>query len=236
MRTLHKLVLPLMLSLLVALLTSTQASAQPEVPKSPGADVAEFLKNAEDAVFYPEVLGEEGEALKGAAATKITTTGTHLRAGDTLDFASQQVKVIPDGSYVVSVPIAGPTVAHGSAVAVTLDSSFAPTGIIENQLHTISDNSGQVQSWVDGTSIYDQVVTAENDQGTGGTAERGINWGKLNSCLASLGIPAWIAAGLSNICAIACAFTAGAGCVICIAGVIGFSGGAVTACVQRAWE
>lgn len=230
-----------LLSMFLAVLLATFSSgsiaaAQPTPPPAEG-NISDFLQKTQDAVTYPEVTGEDRDILKNSAVTEVQRTGVHLQPGDSLDFDSQMVKVLPEGTYVVSIPIRGPTVPHGASVAVLFDSDFVRTGMIENQLHSISDTSGTVQSWVDGELIYDETVTAENATADDSDPQaRGMNWGKLNSCLASAGVPAWVAAGLSNICAIACLITAGAGCVICIAGVIGFSGGVVYACVERAWE
>jgi hypothetical protein len=55
----------------------------------------------------------------------------------------------------------------------------------------------------------------------------------LNSCLASAGLPTWLIGTLGAICALACAVTAGTGCFVCAAAVLGSFLGLGAACFER---
>lgn len=60
-----------------------------------------------------------------------------------------------------------------------------------------------------------------------------ISFSCVNNCLASQGIAGWSATILGAACGIACFFTAGLGCIACLAGLIGFGSGVISACVYR---
>jgi hypothetical protein len=215
--------------------TSTSVAAAQSQGAQQSAAVADFLTKVEDSASYEDVTGAEAADLAALAASDINSTGTHLTQGAVLDYSAQRIQKTPAGVYAVSIPIVGGGVAHASSVTAVYTASKMRAGVIEMQFHEISSNSGRVQFWADGEQRYDEVVTAENPEPSQ-TQSRGMNWQNLNVCLGKLGIPAWIAAGISNVCALACLITAGAGCVICVAGVIGFSGGSVAFCVKQAWN
>lgn len=198
--------------------------------------MASFLDNVQGTAMYEDVTGTEASDLATQAVTDIASTGTHLSSGAALDYTAQRVQKTPGDVYAVSVPIVGGGAAHGSSVTAIYTAAKQKAGVVEIQLHEITENSGRTQVWADGVQRFDEVVTADYPSNQGNVQARGMNWGALNNCLASLGIPAWIASGLSMACSVACFFTAGAGCIICIAGVIGFSSGAVANCVHQSWS
>ncbi|KHD85690.1 hypothetical protein NG54_08000 [Heyndrickxia ginsengihumi] len=62
---------------------------------------------------------------------------------------------------------------------------------------------------------------------------KGFNINKLASCL---GISSALAGAIASVCAVACAVTAGAGCIACLGLAAGFNIGGSAACIKSAWK
>ncbi|RQO52784.1 hypothetical protein DBV08_00350 [Rhodococcus sp. KBW08] len=155
-----------------------------------------------------------------------------LGESESYDLAHSRIVERRDGSYLVSVPITGAE--YGSSMSVLLDSKLNPVSTIQISLREIDESSGTVEMFVDGDQTFSQVVTAPEE--SNGPQARGMNWGDLNRCLSAAGISSWAIAGLSVLCGAACAATAGAACLGCIAVAGGIAGGTVGGCVASAWH
>ena len=100
----------------------------------------------------------------------------------------------------------------------------------------LSDNKVQVRLWNDGKLSANKTVVNLDTGSKGGIEPLGMNWGKLNQCLNSIGINWAVLAVISVACGWACALTAGAGCIYCLSAATGWTGGSISGCVYRAWE
>ncbi|KAA9108448.1 hypothetical protein [Microbacterium rhizomatis] len=142
-----------------------------------------------------------------------------------------------------------------SAMTLVIDRRTGSASTIETVFTPLSTTSGTVRAWIDGELKVDSTVSAlEASSGYSRTnaalkasarsvrplADPGSGpwWQALNTCLAAMGIPGWILAGLSIVCGVACvaAFTPPGlvACALCIAAASGFATGVVTVCVNNA--
>lgn len=100
----------------------------------------------------------------------------------------------------------------------------------------LADNKVQVRLWNDGKLSANKTIVNPNAGSNGEIQPLGMNWGKLNQCLNSIGINWAVLAVISVACGWACALTAGAGCIYCLSAATGWTGGSISACVYEAWE
>ncbi len=100
----------------------------------------------------------------------------------------------------------------------------------------LSDNKVQVRLWNDGKLSVDKTIVNPDAGSKGEIRPMGMNWGKLNQCLNSIGINWAVLAVISVACGWACALTAGAGCIYCLSAATGWTGGSISGCIYRAWE
>lgn len=200
------------------------------------AVVQEALLSATDAMNTLDALENvQTQNLIAANAPQLATeSGLNLSLEEATSWA------VDRDTTLVRIPIAaGQGVVDPSAMALFLGRDGEVVSVVETTFTPATASTGVVRAWVDGTLQVDRVVgepSALGDSTVAPAATVGSPtwWSTLNSCLASQGIPAWILAGLSIICAAACVATAGAGCLVCLAAASGFGGGIVGGCIYQA--
>jgi hypothetical protein len=108
--------------------------------------------------------------------------------------------------------------------------------IVELASAMLDDHSAGMKIWQDGALVRDVVVTdsdASTDQGaTVQTA--GWSFNKFKQCLNKAGVMSATIGLLGAACAVACAITAGTGCLACVAAVLGGNTGMMGTCVAYA--
>jgi hypothetical protein len=140
-----------------------------------------------------------------------------------LRWSDAEVIQSKSGGLAVRVP-AGTAEGDESAVAFVLNRSRI-SNVVEQKFSPVSTTALRLQLYVDGRLRADKVADAATHVVSDYAAwepsqpsTMSIDWGKLNSCLASAGIPWATIALLSVACGIACAATAGFACAICLVG------------------
>ena len=80
----------------------------------------------------------------------------------------------------------------------------------------------------------DEFTTAKEYQEKHGDdiQPAGVNWSSFLQCMGITGVAASF---ISSACGLACALTAGTACIVCAAGVLGFSSGSITGCLVGNW-
>lgn len=225
---------------MVAVLSVTPANATSNDASTPlrpsTAAVQEAVLNATEATSNLDVLDDvQTQSLLVANASDVDTASG-------LDLALEQATgwAVDRNTTLIRIPIAaGQGVVDPSSLALFVGRFGEVTSAVETTFTPATATTGVVRAWVDGSLQVNRVVgepTASNRSSVAPAAAVGSSawWGALNSCLANQGIPAWILAGLSLICAAACVATAGAACLVCLAAASGFGGGVVGACIAYA--
>ncbi|MDR6939315.1 hypothetical protein [Arcanobacterium hippocoleae] len=107
----------------------------------------------------------------------------------------------------------------------------------EMYVKPVNSHHVHVKSWINGIKSVDQITPVPSNSSFSKSATpMWIDWGNLNNCLSKLGISSWVLAGLGLVCGVACAGTAGLGCIGCVSFAAGFGAGSVKACVQKSWK
>lgn len=227
-------------AVLAVTLAAPPAAAAPATPRP------DALTASKEAVIS---LSAEAHAVSNWPALddgRVTTLAREIaasglsRSGNPLDTASAIGLRSDDGHEIVRIPIVASDNPTGqSALTVFYDSSGAVATTVEMSFIPLSQDSGTVRIWNDGSLSLDRVVAAETGDAAGSklsraTYKKGDWWGNLSTCLNNQGIPGWVVAGLSLACGVACAVTLGIGCGVCLAAAIGGWSGVATACVAIA--
>ncbi|MDN5668046.1 MAG: hypothetical protein L0G87_06580 [Renibacterium salmoninarum] len=182
--------------------------------------------------------------LTGAAFDQAKSTmqaaGYVPRSGLKQDFSQAKIFDMGENVVVGRVQLNGSNLAALSSVMYRINAD-GKVVTSESAAGLLSEAQMRLAVWDGGELTRDNLVTKDNATGqsqiTNASIQTvGMDWGKLNSCLNSLGINWAILAGLGIICGAACAVTAGAGCLICLSGASGFWGGSIGVCVQQAWS
>lgn len=192
--------------------------------------------------------GESGltQRLTESARSSIASgvVETHLPAGAKFD-AQAAVTYIPksdNGLVTLRLPVAGGGLAAVSALGVTFD---VDTGSVvstsEMLFSSREDNSAQATVWNNGELSLNKVVSAEGTvreadftPPTNVVAAADGFWGRLNNCLASLGIGWALVTAITVACSAACVVTAGTGCMLCIIAAAGVTNANIAGCVAEA--
>lgn len=164
-------------------------------------------------------------------------------AGLTLDVSAAQAWDVDDSTRLLRLPVAeGQSVVPGvSAVNVFFDGQGKKLDTIEFNFVPVSATSGEVRTWLNGDLISNQLAeapVADESATDDGMATAGYTkgdwWGNFLQCMNSAGAAGWLVTAITIACAAICVVTLGAGCVVCIAGAAGTTGGVVGACITIA--
>lgn len=230
-------------AILMTLTTSLPASANsptvtvPLVEKSADASRATLIQLQNSSEGWEPVDAERIRKL-----TSVALTGSvAVMDGLALDPARATAWLVDGTTTLLRIPAAtGQGVTSQSSVSVMFDPKEHLAGYTQMVFTPVDEKSGRVQSWVNGISSLDQVVTAQNDPEPTAAElmsrayKKGDWWGNFNQCLSNAGIAAWVITGISIACAAICVATAGLGCVACLgAASAGFSG-TVSFCITTA--
>lgn len=178
----------------------------------------------------PAVGAQQVGATESRELAQIADLPSSTEDGHEVALNEAQAWKLADGGWFVSAPATGDGI-YMATVSATLtpEKKVIQSG---EAVFTGDAKGGHATIWVDGEKVVDDEFanTPENDQ----VIIPMINWGKLNDCLSSAGIPSWVIAALSAGCGVACGATAGAGCVACMVG-LGLVGGATIGyCLEEA--
>lgn len=188
-------------------------------------DALRAIKQAAD-----EVKGVQDPATMKAAIAEAKDLNYLPASGLVQDFEKASVSTVSDGSILVSVPLSGTNTPEVTKVSYI--QSNGSWNVMELSVHQTSEDRASLKMWMDGSLVRDQLITPPAED-----SAYGMNWGRLKHCLVNDANVNWIVLGtLSTICSAACLFTAGFGCVACVAAVVGFNSGTIAACVRRAWR
>lgn len=236
------------LAALVAMTLAFTLGASPATASAASEDDP-ALTASRDAVLNLQDTMERVADWPSIASTRLDSlvdkvvSGDFVDSGRALDGAHARGLRSDSGTEIVRIPfVASQNPIGQSGLTVFFDRNGDVLSRIELVFEPLSSTSGRVQMWNDGALAMDQVVSAaRSDVAQSGLAiqsraayRKGDWWGNLNTCLSAAGIPAWALAGLSIVCGVACAVTAGIGCGVCLAAAIGGWSGSVTACVAVA--
>lgn len=193
---------------------------------APGA----YARTPADRSVNPAVGAEQVGISESRELAQIADLPSSTKDGHQVALDEAQAWRLADGSWFVSAPASGDDVYMGTVSAtLTPEKKVVQSG---EAIFTGNIESGYATIWVDGNKVVDGEFSspAEDDP----IMTPMFSWGKLNDCLASAGIPAWVIAALSTACGVACGATAGGGCVACMVG-LGLVGGATIGyCMEEA--
>lgn|GEM_PF-6265652 len=148
---------------------------------------------------------------------------------------------------ILYIPIRGGT--GDSFYGIQFDESLSIVGTLKG-IFTLDDEDNILFQFQVNNQIIADLVITENGEVLGGrlfdlegneldlkeqvspNASTGW-WGCMNSCLAWSGVPIYLIAGLSILCAAACVITAGLACGACIAAALGAWGGVGAFCLVQ---
>lgn len=177
-----------------------------------------------------EIKGVQDPAQKEAAISEAKDLDYRPASGLAQDFDQASVSEASDGSMVVSVPLIGTNTPEVTKVSyIQANGSWS---IMELSVQQNTEDRASLKMWMDGNLVRDQMLTPPAED-----LNYGMNWGRLKRCLVEdAGLNWVILSSLATICSVACLVTAGTGCILCVAGVAGFNGGTIAACVRRSWQ
>lgn len=181
------------------------------------------------------LLESVSDSARADAVDRVAALDYAPRSGLTMSFDDAAVASF-DGSTVVNVPLAvsDEVSAPLNYVAFVIDGNEVSIDEVTMSLPTSS--VAQYQRWIDGVQTLNTVVDLQATAESGEIVQAGMDWRGLNRCLVNdLGIHQAVVIGLGLICSAACAASAGAGCVGCVAFAVGFWGGGVAGCVKANW-
>lgn len=139
---------------------------------------------------------------------------------------------------VLTVPVGDNENYHESSnVSIYFDKNDKVTNYTEFYLTRSIDDNFEIKYLADGVIIIDEVVDEEfyvssEQQNNGEISTFGFSAKKFAKCM---GIPLAVANTIQIGCAAACIITAGAGCIVCIGVVAGFTGGKAAQCAAAAF-
>lgn len=173
-----------------------------------------------------------------AATTRLLAT-KHVDSSSealSLHLAGAQAWDIDQDTRLLRIPVeAGQGVLVESSVNVFFDSAGIVIGKVEFSFISVSADSGQVRTWLDGRLLVDQVVSAsDTPESIAPAYKKGDWWGNFLLCMNTAGVAGWLVTAISIACGAICVVTAGAGCLVCLAAAAGTAGGTVGACIEIA--
>lgn len=177
------------------------------------------------------LLEPVGGATRDAFVAAAEQVSYQPRSGLQADFATATAARGPDGSVVVRVPLIGTAIPDLSAI--TLVHSAGESVLTEVVATMVDRDHVAVAVWENGTQTVNSVIENRGEEAATPSPVRGVDWTKLNSCLAGAGISWAIIAVIGVVCAAACATVVA--CGSCIAVAAGFTSGTITGCVTEAW-
>jgi len=238
------------IALLVALGAARDVGGSPTGPFAAAATV-----NAQAAGFISPVSQDGTVEQKIGDYIESTTTlpesknhrflvAAHIdqvetESGLPLDDARATVTETIDGPYVVHVPFtAGGNRLEISGYTAFLDKDLQVSSTGEVVFTALTEDSGRMQLWQDGTLALDKTATNDaesvNDTDQATIQAAGWSWNTLNKCLLNAGVSQWAITLIGTGCALLCGATLGTGCIVCIVGFAGIAGGTVGTCVGKA--
>lgn len=177
-----------------------------------------------------EVKAVQDPVRRQAAISEAKGLGYRPASGLEQDFDRASVSTSSDGSVLVSVPLLGTNTPEVTKVSYI--QTNGAWNIMELAVRQESESRANLKMWMDGSLVRDQTITPPSED-----LGYGMNWGRLKQCLVQDAGLNWVVlSSLGTICSVACLVTAGTGCMLCVAGVVGFNGGTIGACVHRAWQ
>lgn len=158
--------------------------------------------------------------------------GYEPQSGLTLDWANAVAQDL-DGIEAVTVPLSGTDLPMTTKVAFM--ATEQGMGIVEMASSMIDPESAGMKIWQDGTLVKDVVVTTSDEAESDGTFHT-VGWSinKFKKCLSDAGLVGVTIGLIAAACGVVCAATAGAGCLICAAGILGGNVGMVGTCAVKA--
>lgn len=172
------------------------------------------------------------ELIKTANVRKIKS-----HSGELLATGNASANETDKGYVMLRIPFQEkPNLLAQSGYTMFFDKSGNVVARGEIVLEQITDTSGRVSMWQDGTKLLDRIVDDPNSSvnGKSGQAEIVFSWDRLNSCLANAGIASWAITAIGIACGAACAATVGIGCIVCATAVSGIAGTTIGTCVGQA--
>lgn len=100
---------------------------------------------------------------------------------------------------------------------------------------TINADSAGMQIWQDGTLATSVIVTTSDpDEDNSGVQTVGWRLNKFKQCPSRAGLMGVTISLIAAACGVVCAATAGLGCLMCAAGILGGNVGMVGTCAAKA--
>lgn len=128
--------------------------------------------------------------------------------------------------YIVTVPLHGGKIEKLSTVTIEYDQNINYVDTTEILISDVDETYGNVTVYKLGKKLLDQNINKEE-----GNEIQASFWSCLNNCLASQGIAGWTITALSIACGLACAGTAGLGCIVCLAALTAGAEWVIANCV-----
>jgi hypothetical protein len=180
---------------------------------------------------------------------------SRLSQGFSIAESKAEARLLDDGTtktVVVRIPIEG-----GAGYSYYAESyQYQTSNLLDTMAGLFSvtaDKNIAAVCWKNGKEVVNVVITPDGKQMLSGTVlsstgqvqtvdSTAFNWNcaynKLSDCLGWFGVPGWLIAIAGAACGLGCFFSAGIGCLICLAavfyvstGIVGFcSGYAVSKC------
>lgn len=169
---------------------------------------------------------------------------THLPNGAEFNTESATTYIPKDGGgpTILRLPLVGGNLAKPSVLGVMVDpKTDSVVFTTEMLISALDSNSVQVTVWNDGKLSLNKIASAEGQVRDAGVAPS-VNiaaaadgfWGRLNDCLAGLGIGWAAVTAISVACSVACVVTAGTGCALCIIAAAGVTNANIAGCIAQA--
>lgn len=184
-----------------------------------------------------EVSEQERNEYLLKAQEKIENENIELNTPDTseINYENGKVMLLNDEFYYVSLNYQDEELHEFSGLSVTFDKTGEVVQYYETQLYQLSENSGTVQSWLNGDLIVDETISVEESKNYDDGIVSPLSFSEFNDCLSSQGVSSWAIAVLSIACGAICAGTAGVGCAPCLYAASSIAGGTIGWCIGQAW-
>lgn len=149
--------------------------------------------------------------------------------------SAKAYNVKESNSKTLTVPVTdGENYHEVSNISVYFDSNGEVLHYTELYVSRSNQDTFEVELLVNGEVQGHEITnetftTAEELHGGIGV---NVDWNGFLNCM---GIPGSVAGLIASICSVACAITAGLGCVACASLVLGINGGAIAACLELNW-
>jgi len=209
--------------------TSSSQAAQTALIRLTGKEAAQYVKPVLASESYQQFLRQLTQQHPGIFSVQEQVVSVLLAKNAQEQLVSVRIPVEGGAghSFYSAVFQAGST-----AITMTRTGVFTSAGhgnitaIVNINGKTVLDAVLTPQgSFVQGTYVTQKGKTAAatslNTQQVNGGVQPLISVSCINQCLSNLGLPGWVLSAISVGCAIACFFSAGAGCLVCLLGIAG---------------